>query len=126
MKVLIIDDDKFVSAVLEEFLTSRGYKVSVVNRISDLMKNFEMIKGFDCIFLDLMMRSPPGFRQPGEEAGENVFRLIRKSDKKKPVIIITGKELDEIKTDFEKINIPVIQKPFDPRFEDIDRVLRDV
>lgn len=51
LKILIIDDDDYVSLMLEEYLTERGHNVDIVNEGSrGITKNLSNI--YDIIFID--------------------------------------------------------------------------
>ncbi len=127
MKILIIDDDRFLTKSMERSLTKGGYDITVINKASDIVGNMKKIKDYDLILLDLMMRKPADLDvRPEEETGEALFRSIRKLKKSMPVIIITGKDKDDIKTKFSKINVQVLIKPFSSRFEDLYEAIRNV
>lgn len=127
MNILIIDDDKFVTRTLEDSLSTHGHAVEVINKSSQIKDNVSIVKDYDCVILDLMMRSFPGLELlPGEETGEGIFRMIKRYDKNKPVIVITGKDLSDIKTKFSKTKTQVILKPFSSRLSEIYEAINNV
>ena len=78
MKILIIDDDRFLTNSLKSALESQGNAVTVINKAKELTDNLNVINNHDLILLDLMMRKPPDLHiAPGEETGEALFGQIR-------------------------------------------------
>jgi CheY-like chemotaxis protein len=125
MRILIIDDDRFLTTSIQSALHSRGYSLTVLNKARELTENPDVIHQHDLVLLDLMMRKPPGLViNPGEETGEALFRLIRQTHKDIPVIIMTGKENEEVETTFSKLGITVLLKPLDACFEDLYEAIR--
>lgn len=125
MRILIIDDDRFLTTSIQSALQSRGYTLTVLNKAKELTENLEVIHQHDLILLDLMMRKPPGLViNPAEETGEALFRLIRQTHQDIPVIVMTGKENEEVETKFTKLGITVLLKPLDACFEDLYEAIR--
>lgn len=58
-KVLMLDDDVSLTAILKEFLESNGYHVTVVETGVEGIKNV-MAGDFDIILCDMMMPKMPG------------------------------------------------------------------
>ena len=81
-KILIVDDDKGATALIETIVVSAGYEPVVVNESSKAMEVSNRIKP-DLIFLDLMMPEPTGFQ---------LCRIMRATPGYKftPIIIITA------------------------------------
>lgn len=81
-KILMVDDDKLVTDLLEKLLKSEGYQTVTTN---DSSKALEIAKAEnpDLVLLDLMMPQPDGFR---------VCRMLREVSefKKLPIIIVTA------------------------------------
>lgn len=81
-KILVVDDDKLVTDLLEKLLKSEGYQVVTTN---DSSKALEIANAEtpDLVLLDLMMPQPDGFR---------VCRMIREVPefKRLPIIIVTA------------------------------------
>lgn len=81
-KILMVDDDKLVTDLLEKLLKSEGYQTVTTN---DSSKALEIAKAEspDLVLLDLMMPQPDGFR---------VCRLLREEPtlKRLPIIIVTA------------------------------------
>jgi DNA-binding response OmpR family regulator len=81
-KILMVDDDKLVTDLLERLLKSEGYQTVTTN---DSSKALEVAKteNPDLVLLDLMMPQPDGFR---------VCRMLREEPafKRLPIIIVTA------------------------------------
>ena len=87
MKILLVEDDNEISAMLENFLSTENYDVTAVADGEEAVNRFE--KGaFDLILLDLMIP---------RISGMEVMRRIRASSTV-PIIIISAKDTDSDKT----------------------------
>ena len=127
MNILVIDDDKFITQAINESLTSSGYVVTVVNKSSKIMSEINKINEYDCVLMDLMMRCPPEVqRAPREETGEALYKEIKKKNKKIPIVIMTGKDLSDIKTNFSSMGTKVLLKPFHSKLEEIYEAIKSV
>lgn len=102
--ILIVDDDKGISALLEKYLISENYAVSTAFNIKEceaLLKEFE----FDVIILDIIM--------PGETGIEYLKRA--RNTLKTPVIMLSAlghvdDRVDGLKSGAEDY----LPKPFEP------------
>lgn len=102
--ILIVDDDKGISSLLEKFLISNGYAISAAKDVPEceaLLKEFE----FDVIILDVMM--------PGESGIDFLKRA--KGTLKTPVIMLSAlghvdDRVDGLKSGAEDY----LPKPFEP------------
>jgi len=85
-KALIIDDDAALAATLQAALESEGFKV---RHEADGEAALARITGekFDLVVLDLVL---PGL------GGLEVCRKMRESGNQTPVVLISGKKMDEI------------------------------
>ena len=127
MKILIVDDDRFLTNRLDSSLTNHGHDITVINKSTELNEKLDIFKDYDLILLDLMMRKPEKLVVNGnEETGEAVYRLIKKMDKNKPVVVITGKDRNDIATRFSREGTKVLQKPFDHRYKDLYEAIESV
>ncbi|MDD6082065.1 MAG: response regulator transcription factor [Oscillospiraceae bacterium] len=102
-QILIVEDNKEISALISNFLTKNGYEVKAVyegNAASELLKE----QNFDIVLMDLML---PGI------SGEQLVKEFRKySDK--PVIVISAKSMMETKLEMLRMGADdFILKPFD-------------
>lgn len=81
-KIMLVDDDKLVTDLLEKLLKSDGFETVAIN---DSSKSIELAKSEqpDLFLLDLMMPYPDGFR---------LSRMIREEPmlKNTPIIIVTA------------------------------------
>lgn len=103
--ILLVDDEKMISEVLEAYLKKDGYQVFIADNGIDALKKADTVQP-DLIVLDLMLP---------DISGEEVCRLIRK-DSEVPILMLTAKSGEA-----ERINGIVIgaddyvTKPFSPR-----------
>lgn len=104
MKILIVDDNKQITSILEEYAKNNGYTPIIAFDGEDALKKFET-ENPDILLLDVMMPKKDGFQ---------VCRVIRKTSNI-PIIMITARG-----EDFEKIMglemgaDDYIVKPFSP------------
>lgn len=97
--VLVIDDEKFISDLLQEALTRFGYQVRTASG------GYEGLRLFDNRFFDLVITD---IRMPGMD-GHAVVRHIRNSDRPyTPIIGISGTPWLFMGNDFDC----VLSKPF--------------
>lgn len=80
MKVLVIDDDKFIRTVYATKLKAEKFEVDVA---ADGEEGFEKVKSFkpDLILLDIMM---------GEKDGFGVLEKLKESKNKIPVVVFSS------------------------------------
>ena len=81
-KILVVDDDKGATDLIEVILLSSGYEAIIVNDSSKAMAMANEIKP-DLILLDLMMPEPTGFQLCRMMRANADFRAT-------PIIIITA------------------------------------
>jgi two-component system phosphate regulon response regulator OmpR len=103
--VLVVDDDERIRTLLQRYLATNGFRVSVAANAADartLMKGF----AFDALVLDVMM--------PGE-SGFDLTRSVR-TNSQVPILMLTarGEAADRI-TGFENGADDYLPKPFEPR-----------
>ncbi|WFD10220.1 response regulator transcription factor [Tepidibacter hydrothermalis] len=103
-KILIAEDDKDISQIIELYLSSEGYEVTIVDNGLDGLNAIQN-EQFDLAIFDIMMPEIDGFK---------LTREIRK-DSNIPILIISAKS--EISDKILGLNIGAddyITKPFDP------------
>ncbi|MCT4619190.1 MAG: response regulator transcription factor [Marinisporobacter sp.] len=103
-KILIAEDDKDISEIIEMYLLSEGYDVRIVDNGLDGLRAIQN-EQFDLAILDIMMPKMDGFK---------LTREIRK-DSNIPILIISAKI--ECHDKILGLNIGAddyITKPFDP------------
>lgn len=103
-KILIVDDNKQITSILEEYAKNEGYTTQIARDGQEAIREFEKINP-DIILLDVMMPKMDGFE---------VCREIRKKSNV-PILMITARG-----EDFERImGLDIgaddyIVKPFSP------------
>jgi DNA-binding response OmpR family regulator len=103
-KILIADDNKQITSILEEYAKKEGYSTQIARDGQEAIREFEKINP-DIILLDVMMPKMDGFE---------VCREIRKKSNV-PILMITARG-----EDFERImGLDIgaddyIVKPFSP------------
>ncbi|STJ27125.1 transcriptional regulatory protein OmpR [Escherichia coli] len=105
-KILVVDDDMHLRALLERYLTEQGFQVrSVAN--AEQMDRLLTRESFHLMVLDLML--------PGED-GLSICRRLRSQSNPMPIIMVTakGEEVDRI-VGLEIGADDYIPKPFNPR-----------
>jgi len=105
LKVLIIDDDAALSAMLTEFLSSEGFEVEAVQQ-GRAGVTAALSGRYAAVLLDIML---PGM------SGTEVLRQIRQQSQA-PVIMLTAKgdDIDRV-VGLEMGADDYISKPFNPR-----------
>lgn len=104
-KILVVDDDMRLRALLERYLTEQGFQVrSVAN--AEQMDRLLTRESFHLMVLDLML--------PGED-GLSICRRLRSQSNPMPIIMVTakGEEVDRI-VGLEIGADDYIPKPFNP------------
>jgi DNA-binding response OmpR family regulator len=81
-KILVVDDDKGATDLIEVILLSSGYEPIILNDSSKAMDMADQVRP-DMILLDLMMPEPTGFQ---------LCRMLRANPNVRttPIIIITA------------------------------------
>ncbi|MFN8382681.1 MAG: response regulator [Anaerolineales bacterium] len=106
-KIMIVDDDKLVTQLLEKLLTIDGYETAAVNDSSQAIEIAGYVKP-DLFLLDLMMPQPDGFK---------LCRMLRQIPEYAltPIIIITAlDDSDSRAVAFGAGANDYITKPFHP------------
>ena len=103
--ILVVDDDREICALLDQFLTRSGYRVTTVGDGKEMWKALEE-HSFDLIVLDLML--------PGESGLTLCTKLRARIDT--PLVMLTarGDETDRI-VGLEMGADDYLPKPFNPR-----------
>ena len=104
-KILIIDDDKKLTSLLEEYFSSHKFKTKSIH---DPVLSIDTINKFqpDLIILDITLPSMDGFQ---------VLRLIREENET-PVIMLTARgEISDRIVGLDLGADDYIPKPFEPR-----------
>ena len=115
MKILILEDDIFLSDLLREHLQERGYEVV---HCTDGDEAYETIQTehFDVLLLDINV---PGIK------GSELLRLLREQNMNTPAIFITSlNSAKDVKEGFAIGADDYIKKPFE--FEELDARLEHI
>jgi excisionase family DNA binding protein len=113
LSILVIDDEAVTGKVFKKGLAGNGYQVTTT---TSGLEGIKLVAGgqFHLIFLDLLMPELDGFE---------VFKRIRKIDRKVPIVIITGyPDSDLLVKIMEKCPFMVLKKPLN--IEDIRKIIR--
>ncbi len=81
--LLVVDDNKELTKILDSYFTLRGFQVYVAHTGKEAMKLLTEKKYIDAILLDLMLP---------DISGVDLLKNIRDLNKNVPVIIITGSD----------------------------------
>lgn len=105
-KVLVVDDDMRLRALLERYLSEQGFEVRTAAN-AEQMDRLLTRESIHLIVLDLML--------PGED-GLSICRRLRSQNNPIPIIMVTakGEEVDRI-VGLEIGADDYIPKPFNPR-----------
>lgn len=105
-KILIVDDDMRLRALLERYLKEQGYQTRAVPDGEQMDKQLQR-ENYHLMVLDLML--------PGED-GLSICRRLRGAGNKMPIIMLTAKgdEVDRI-VGLELGADDYLAKPFNPR-----------
>ena len=106
-KILVVDDEPGVRALLEKILTQNGYAVEVIADAGIARDKLDAGEIFDVILIDIRM---PGMN------GVEFYAYIseKKPALKNRIIIITGDVMGlDIKAFLAQNNLPSLSKPFD-------------
>lgn len=104
-RILIVDDETDIIAVLKRGLEREGFQVDVYNDPHDALDSFKAPGKYDLALLDINMPDMNGFQ---------LFRELRSRDEKLRVCFITAFEIyyDEFRRVFPKIKVSCfVRKP---------------
>ena len=102
--VLVVDDEIEITKLLKDFLSEKGYRVSIANNGYECLEIIKKDKPL-LVLLDVMM--------PGMD-GVEVLKGIKKLDEKIGVVMITGAGSEETgKKSLQLGASDYIAKPFD-------------
>jgi two-component system phosphate regulon response regulator OmpR len=106
LKIIVVDDDLRLRALLERYLAEQGYQVRGVGNYEQMQRLMER-EHFHLVVLDLML--------PGED-GLSICRKLRQQNNDVPIIMLTAKgdEVDRI-IGLEMGADDYLPKPFNPR-----------
>jgi DNA-binding NtrC family response regulator len=103
-RVLVVDDDKQILRLLEQFLSQRGFATTLATDGKEAEQVFDS-EQFDVVLADVMMPKMDGLQ---------LLEAIKEKEPEMPVIIITGSGDDETKKEaYAKEAFLYITKPID-------------
>ena len=85
-RILVVEDDPNLGKILNEFLSAKGYNITLAVDGEEGKLKFLNDDNWDIILLDVMMPKKDGF---------SLAKDIRKVDKKIPIIFLTAKSQKE-------------------------------
>jgi signal transduction histidine kinase len=104
-RVLLVDDNPEIAAVLEQTLVSIGCAVACVESADAAVHWLDANSPPDLVLTDIMM--------PGHLDGLDLVRHVRKRYPHQPVIVMTGysEQIDQVVA----LGVPMLAKPFSPQ-----------
>jgi PAS domain S-box-containing protein len=118
-RILVVDDEPGVRALLEKVLILIGYKVDTITDAKIAMDKLDAGAKYDAILLDI--------RMPGMNGIELYAHILEKiPELKSKIIIVTGDVMGaDIKDFLAKNNLPSLAKPFDIKLlkETINKIM---
>ncbi|OYT59767.1 response regulator [Euryarchaeota archaeon ex4484_178] len=88
IKMLVIDDNKELTKIIEKYMEKKGFDVLVANTVQEAMKIIEKGERIDVMLLDLMLPDIHGLE---------FLKIIREHEKNVAIIVITGlKDLNTV------------------------------
>ncbi len=103
MKILIIDDEIHVAAMLAAAVIQQGHEVAVANDGEEGLALLSQDPP-DAVFLDVML---------GELSGIEVLRRVRRTDRNLPIVLITGHAGPDQLAEARRLGVTdILKKPF--------------
>lgn len=124
MNILLIDDDIFFASTIKNGLEIMKHNCTSVSSYAEALRRNDY-ENFDVVLLDLMMPSAEAARQ-NLEAGDLIFRFLKKRAPYLPVIVITGKDADDISEDTLLGANQIIEKPLDSNLSELIEALDEI
>ncbi len=115
LRILVVDDEKNMCILLDEFLSDEGHKIKSVDNGADAIRLIRS-EEYDLVLSDLVMPDVTGY---------DVIKAVNKLKKRPKIGILTGlqEKLDSLKKKGLKVDFIII-KPFD--FSELIRHINDV
>lgn len=112
-KILILDDEKIISASLDRVLSKNGFTVSAFNNgiqaVEQIKSNADNSIYFDLAFIDLLMP---------ELSGGDVLDFLKKASPQTKVVMMTAYGDLNVREDLIRRGaVMVLAKPFDDIFQ---------
>ena len=114
-KILVIDDDEKIGALLRLYFSKKGFTVGIVQKAEEAEREIEKTRP-DLIFLDYRM-SPI--------TGKDILERMRIRGDRTPVVMMSAYRRRDGDLEMVRLGaLAYLPKPFD--FAEIDRILRRV
>jgi DNA-binding response OmpR family regulator len=111
-RVLIVDDQKGITAIIEEYFTSLGYEVDVAHDGAAAVGRATAVRP-DVVLLDVNMP---------EVSGDEVLDRLQAIDSTVPIVMLTGEADEELAQTFlQRGALDYVAKPF--QFDTLERVV---
>lgn len=105
MRILVVDDEKIISASLQRVLTRAGHEVVVANNGTEAIRVLSGDRNFTALFVDLLMP---------EIGGAEVLDFVHRAIPTAKVLMMTAYGDPSVKEDLVKRGaLRVLAKPFD-------------
>ena len=106
MQLLVVEDDKPLSAALSQILRENGHTVDAVYNGADAL-DYLATENYDGVILDVMMPKVDGF---------SVLKRMREAGNKTPVLMLTARsEIDDKVLGLDSGANDYLTKPFDTK-----------
>ncbi|WP_201161669.1 hybrid sensor histidine kinase/response regulator [Pseudomonas sp. S60] len=104
-RVLLVDDELNLRAVMREYLTERGFDVTDVPDANTALERFHQGDVFDLVITDIGL--------PGGFSGRQVAKAIRMELPQQKILFITGYAQQQVEPEFlEQPGTALMNKPF--------------
>ncbi len=115
-RALVVDDNTVVRRVLQDIVTSFGYRADAAADGPEAIAMFEQ-NGYDVVLTDLLMPRMSGWQ---------VLAAVRERDPRTPVIILTGSHVYADDHRIAQPGVTLVPKPIEMQIlrEALSRVLR--
>jgi DNA-binding response OmpR family regulator len=111
-RLLVVDDEKHVTAIIEEYFTSLGYEVEVAHDGTEALQQAAAIRP-DVVLLDIQMP-----RMTGDE----VLHRLHALDSTMPIVMLTANTDEELaRSLLRRGAMDYVPKPF--QLETLDHVV---
>jgi DNA-binding NtrC family response regulator len=110
-RVLIVDDDPDIVAMLTDLLEAEGYEINAAHSVRDAVKTF-LVEPCDVVITDVQMPGADGF---------DLLNMLRDMASEVPVILISGHMCQEnLVRSIDLGSFAYIEKPIDvPYFSSV-------
>lgn len=104
LRILVVDDEKNMCALLDDFLSDEGHKIKLVDNGADAIRLLKC-EEYDLVLSDLVMADVTGY---------DVIKVVNKLKKKPKIGILTGlrEKLESLEKKGLKVDF-ILNKPFD-------------